>query len=57
MKFAFKNPWKIEDIQIHMDNQIEFLRKFVIYDDSKLIQSTILKIIETKDLISEIKKS
>ena len=55
MEFTFKNPWEI--VNIHMDNQRGFLSKFAIYDDSKLIQSTNLKTLETNDINCELRKS
>ena len=34
--YNLKNPWEIEK-----ENKTSFLRKFVIYDDSNLIQSRV----------------
>lgn len=39
MSLTYKNPWEIEEIRICMDNEIGFLYKFRVYDDSKLIQN------------------
>ena len=52
-----KNPWEIESIKFDINKETDFLVKFIIYDDSKLIQSNIFKIATTDDFIGEIKDS
>ena len=55
--FMPQNAWESENIVIKKDNEAAILRKFIIYDDSNLIQTPLLKIIKTADFITEIKKS
>ena len=57
MDITLKNAWEIEDIRICIDNERRFFQKFIIYDDSKLIQPDILQMKMTDDLISEITNS
>ena len=52
-----KNPWNIENIIFKIDNETEFIRKFVIYDDSNLIRSRFFKMGKTEDFIKEIQDS
>ena len=52
-----KNSWEIENIEINMDDELGFLRKFIIYDSSKLIQSKLLNMAKTDDYINAIKQS
>ena len=51
------NPWEIENIQVDDDEEAHLLDKFIIYDDSKLIKSHVIKIGTTDDFVNEIKNS
>ena len=57
MDFMLIKPWKIEDIQVDRIHGVSLLRKFIIYDDSKLIRSRYFRIEKTDDFIDEINNS
>ena len=57
MEFKLKNTLGIENIQINIDNEERFFRKFIIYDNSNLFQSQYFRKEETDDFIGKIKKS
>ena len=57
MNSMLKYPWEIENIQVDIDNKTCLLHKFIIFDDSKLIKSRVLRIATTDDFVSEIKNS
>ena len=52
-----KKPWEIESIQVDTDNEKGFLSKFIIYDDSKLIQPDFFNIAKTDDFVNGIENS
>ena len=55
--FMLKSPWEIENIQVDLESKTDILSKFIIYDDSKLIKSSISTISTTDDFVREIKNS
>ncbi|KAK8897368.1 hypothetical protein M9Y10_015312 [Tritrichomonas musculus] len=52
-----KHPWEIENIKINIDNEAGFLSKFIIYDDSNLFQTHLIKTATTVDFIGAVKDS
>ena len=57
MDYKLKISWEIANIKIDEDNETNLLQKFIIYDDSKLIQSPIFKITKTDNIINTFQNS
>ena len=53
---TLESQFEMRNIEVDIDSEIEFLHKFIIYDDSELIKSPYIKL-ATNDFINEIKKS